>query len=397
MGMEGRAMTLELNKVSDQIDDMGQVLAGRARHQRRVLPAARKLLHLYANDQVRLRQVAESDVGQRLRCASPGDEALDRASPAPDMPEQATLVAADGSQIFPDRHGLAFYYVINIGSIVFRHGSGRAPVASTDPHLFFTDDQVYPDGAPISGDLVSAQRGLAEMRMLADLTLAEPEVGVPRLALADGPLLIWLPRADLPKGWQQRILDDYLACLDRMRSSGATVAGFVSRPHSAEVVALLYLAQLEPEERQAVASLAETDYRGLTDRALFGTLKAGQRSALFVRGTAANRDFGARGHEVFFFYLNTSTDLARVEVPEWVAQRPGLLDLVHAAVYDQSRFNSGYPYILTRADEQAVILGDEREALQGMIVRAMARHDLPIPELSRKAQQKQVARWRRRR
>jgi hypothetical protein len=27
----------------------------------------------------------------------------------------------------------------------------------------------------------------------------------------------------------------------------------------------------------------------------------------------------------------------------------------------------------------------------------MARHGLPVPELSRKAQQKQVARWRRRR
>jgi hypothetical protein len=397
MGIKGEAMTLELNKVAAQIDDMGRVLAGRARRQRQVLPAARELLHLYADDQERLRQVAESDVGQRLRCASPCDEALARAFPAPGMPDQATLIAADGSQIFPDRHGLAFFYAINVGSIVFRHGSGQAPAVATDPHLFFTDDQVYPGGAPVSGDLVSAQRDLAEMRMLAGLTLAEPEPGPPRLALADGPLLIWLQRADLPKDWQQRILDEYLGHLDRIRSGGATVAGFVSRPHSAEVVALLYLAQLGPEERQTVASLAETDYRGLTDRALFGTLQAGQRSALFVRGTATNRDFAARGHRVHFFYLNTGADLARVEVPEWVAQRPASLDLVHAAVYDQSRFNSGYPYVLTRADEQAVILGDEREALQGMIVRAMARHGLPMPELSRKAQQKQVARWRRRR
>jgi len=46
--------------------------------------------------------------------------------------------------------------------------------------------------------------------------------------------------------------------------------------------------------------------------------------------------------------------------------------------------------------EQAVILGGEREALDGMIAQAMARHGLWMPELSRKAQQKQVARWRRR-
>ena len=174
------------------------------------------------------------------------------------------------------------------------------------------------------------------------------------------------------------------------------MAGFVSRPHSAEVVALLYLAHLPEEERSAINSLAETSYRGLTDRALFGFLQEGERSALFVRGTATNRDFKAKGHAVFFFYLSTGPDLARVEVPEWAARQPEMLDLVHAAANDQCRFGNGYPYVLTRADEQAVILSDEREALEGYITRAMARHGLPLPELSRKAQQKRVARWRRR-
>ena len=146
----------------------------------------------------------------------------------------------------------------------------------------------------------------------------------------------------------------------------------------------------------SVKSLSDTGFRGLTDRALFGYLEPGERSALFVRGTASNREFQARGHAVFFFYLNTGTDLARVEVPEWVARQPAKLDLVHAAVYNQCIFNNGYPYVLTRADELAVILGDEREALENLIVQAMIRHGLPWPELSRKAQQKQVARWRRR-
>lgn len=397
MGGKGEAMTLELNKVTEQIDEMGRVLAARYKHRDRVLPAARELLHLFAHRQAELRQVAESEPGRRLRCASPGDEALDVALPAPAMPERVTLAAADGSQIFPDRHGLAFYYAINVGSIVFRHGSGQAPEVATDPRLFYTEERVYPGGNPVSGDLVSAERDLAEMRTLASLALAEPGGGPPRLALADGSLLIWLQRAHIPEKQQARILVDYLACLDRLRAGGATLAGFVSRPQSAEVVALLYLAQLEAEERQAINSLAETDYRGLTDRALFGYLAPGQRSALFMRGTASNRDFRTKGHAILFFYLNTGADLARVEVPEWVARRPKELDLVHAVVYEQCRFNNGYPYVLTRADEQAVIQGEEREALQAMIVRAMARHGLPPPELSRKAQQKQVARWRRRR
>jgi hypothetical protein len=154
---------------------------------------------------------------------------------------------------------------------------------------------------------------------------------------------------------------------------------------------------LEPEARQTVGGLVDTDFRGIADRALFSTLAPGERSALFVRGTAANQDFRARGHEIQFFYLNTGQDLARVEVPEWVARRSEWLDLVHASIHDQCRFNMGYPYVLTRADEQAVILGEEREALEGMIMRAMVQHGLYLPELSRKAQQKQVARWRRQR
>ena len=390
-------MTLELNKVTQQIEDMGQVLAERAGRQRRALPAARELLHLFAHQQSALYEVAESEAGQRWRCASPGDEPLDETFPMPVLPQRFTLVAADGSQIYPDRHGMAFYYVINVGSVVFRHGSGQAPDVATDPRFFYTEDQVYPDGRPVSSDLVSAERDLAEMRALVDLSLAEPTKGPPRLSLADGSLLIWLQRAAISEGQQARILLDYLAGLDRLRAADIAVAGFVSRPQSAEVVALLYLAHLEPEQRLALGGLADTAYRGLTDRALFGNLQPGERSALFVRGTAANRDFRGRGHGIHFFYLNTGNEVARVEVPEWIARRTERLDLVHAAVYDQCRFNNGYPYVLTRADEQAVIQGEEREILQGMIVQAMARHGLPPPQLSRKAQQKQVARWRRRR
>jgi hypothetical protein len=388
-------MTLELNKVTSQIDHMGHVLAGRAAHQGKVLPAAQALLREFANKQEALCLVAESEPGQRLRCASPGDEPLDAAFPPPALPDEVTIVAADGSQIYPDRHGIAFYYVINIGTIVFRHGSGQAPDVRTEPKLCYTDEEIYPGGAQVSSDLVSTERTLAEMQALAEATLAEPKAGPPRLALGDGPLLIWLQRADLPQGRQKRILADYLACLDQLRLGGATVSGLVSRPHSAEVVALLYLAQREPGARQEVKGLAETEYRGLTDRALFNALDPGQRSALFVRGTAANLDFRDRGHAIYFFYMNTGSDVARVEVPEWIARDPGRLGLAHAAIYDQCRCNNGYPYVLTRADEQAVILGQEREALEGMIMQAMARHGLSLPELSRKAQQKQAARWRR--
>ena len=390
-------MTLELNKVTAQIEEMSRALAERWRRHNKALPAAQALLHLYAHDQEELCRIAASEPGHRLRCAAPGDEPLDAALPAPPMPAQATLIAADGSQIYPDRHGPVFYYAINIGSIVFRHGSGQAPTASTDPHLYYTEDKVYPGGDPVSSDLVNVERSVAEMRALTGLLLAESASGSPCLGLSDGSLLLWIERAALPSDRQTDLLAAYLACLGQMRAQPAVVAGFVSRPHSAELVALLYLRQLEPDQRDQVPGLSDTPYRGLTDRALFrDLLRPGERSALFARGTAANERYRAEGHRIWFFYLNTGTDIARVELPEWLASRPEALSLLHAAVYDQCRFNNGYPYILTRADEQAVIQAQERETLEAMLAQAMLRHGLDLPELSRKAQQKQVARWRRR-
>lgn len=389
-------MTLELTKVAAQIEEMSQVLAERRRRQNKVLPAARELLHQFAHDQEELCRITASASGQRLRCAAPGDEQLDAALPVPPMSAQATLIAADGSQIYPDRHGSLFYYAINIGAIVFHHGSGEAPIVSTDPRLFYTEDKVYPGGDPVSSDLVNVERSVAEMQALANLLLAESGSGLPCLGLSDGPLLLWIERTALPSDRQADLLAAYLACLGRLRAQSLALAGFISRPHSAEVVALLYLRQLDPEQRGQVAGLSETPYRGLTDRALFGFLKPGERSALFARGTAANERYRAEGHRIWFFYLNTGADIARIELPEWLVCRPQALSLIHAAVIDQCRFNNGYPYILTRADEQAVIQGEEREALEAMLVKAMLRHGLDLPELSRKAQQKQVARWRRR-
>lgn len=388
-------MTLELGKVRDQIEEMGNVLAARAVRHREALPHAQQLLELYAGDLEELRRVALSEPGKKMRCAIPGDERLDtRRAPGP-MPAGATLIAADGSQIYPDRHGLAYYYILNVGTIVYRHGSSQAPCTSTWPDLCYTDEKVYPDGEPVSSDLVNTERNVAELKHLTALVLAEPACDTACLGLTDGPLLLWLGQTAVSAGEQHRLREEYLGCLDQLRGSAAIVAGFVSRPQSAEVLSLLYLRHLPEEQRGPAKDLHGTQYQGLADRHLFRGLAPGERSALFARGTPENAQYALRGHQIHFFYVNTGNDVARVEVPEWVAARGEALALVHAAVVNQCSFNNGYPYILTRADELAVIQGEERQTLETMLMQAMLRQGLPLPELSRKAEQKQAARWRR--
>jgi len=79
---------------------------------------------------------------------------------------------------------------------------------------------------------------------------------------------------------------------------------------------------------------------------------------------------------IFFFYLNVGGEIARIEIPGWIAQSPDLVNLVHAAILKQSENTQGYPYVLERAHELAVIKASERRSLEEMIERAMFRRGL---------------------
>lgn len=380
-------MTLELTKVTDQIEEVGRVLAAGAERRQKALPALRGLRQLFANDQERMQDLAESAMGREMNCAVPTQEALDAIFPAPEPPSQATILAADGSQINPDPHGWVLYYLINIGSLVYRHGSGQAPDAASEPRLAHAVDKA---GVPLAADRLDARRDLAELQKLADMAEAEP-AGDLLVALLDSTIGLRAWSANIPQAEQEMLQQRYVAHLERLRLLGVALAGVVSRSRRAGMVSLLDLARQEelPADVPAVSP-----FQGITDQMLWGDLKPGERSALFVQQGKS---------PVYFFYLNTASpetlpiaDLeaepARIELPDWVALNRDKLGLVHALVYDQCRINNGYPYALTRADELAVILNEEREALEMMILQAASRQEMPMPRVSHKAEQKRIAR-----
>jgi NurA domain len=387
MSSEGMAMTLELNKVTGQVEEMGQVLAEGALRRQKVLPALRALKSALTSDQERLEALARSPVGQEARCAVPTHESLNALFPAPEPPLRATVLAADGSEIRPDAHGVALYYLINIGSLVYRHGSGQAPAAASDPRMAHAVDE---KGNLLAQERLNARRDVAEIEKLADLAEAERS-NIPLVALLDSTLGLRAWSSAIPTAEQEALQATYQAQLDRLRSAGAALAGLISRSQQAGVVSLLDLGRREDPASPA-AELSP--FQGITDQALWGDLRPGERSAIF---------FQAGALPVYFFYLNTEppdwlpvpgveTEPARIEVPEWVALSPEKVRWVHALVYDQCRINNGYPYALTRADELAIILNEEREALEAMIMQAMSRRRMPLPRVSFKAAQKRIAR-----
>ena len=385
-------MTLELSRLTGQARAMGEELAARERQFADQVELARRWLAQYADQGKRLRHPARS-----IRAAIPTGEPLDAVHPLPAIPERFTVIAADGSQIQPDRHGAALYHLINVGSLVYRHGSGEAPEAHSEPTLGYTEAQMYENGHLVSGNVLDVRRDLAEITRLAGLCAVEPPG--PTIALVDGTLILWVLEG-LPAGEQCAKVTAYLDQLDRIRQAGAVVAAFVSRPRRTEVTRLLYLASLEGDEDRA--NQGHNPLEHLPDRAVFGALPPGARSALFVSPSPINyKYYHPAGHAVHFCYLNLAEEghdpvVARIEVPVWVAENPDRLELVHGAIVAQARIAGDYPYALARADELAFISGPEREAFEEMVTTALLRAGIRSA-LSPKAYYKTLTRQGRRR
>ena len=99
----------------------------------------------------------------------------------------------------------------------------------------------------------------------------------------------------------------------------------------------------------------------------------------------------SKGHQVHFFYLNVDDEVARVEIPKWVADDNNLLDLTHALVIDQCQRGHGYPVALSEAHEKAVITGADRELFWQMVETFLVGEHLPTPTSAKSRSKK--TRW----
>ncbi|PKB82582.1 MAG: nuclease, partial [SAR202 cluster bacterium Io17-Chloro-G9] len=76
-------------------------------------------------------------------------------------------------------------------------------------------------------------------------------------------------------------------------------------------------------------------------------------------------------HQVYFYYLNVGQEIARVEVPQWVALDEGLLTLGHTLILDQCQRGQGYPVAISEAHEQAVVDGRDRQLFKDLLAQTL--------------------------
>ncbi len=318
---------------------------------------------------------------------------------APERPSPITVVATDGSQIYPDRHVEPLFFLLNVSRVAVQYGTQEAPLLDAEPRLHFEDalsDHVDEVLRSLTTELVSALRDEMELELLLRTAREAQVEGRPLLALADGTLIRWMIRGMNNEAAEDALIARYTDYLQAFRAEAYPLGSYVSMPATTEVVNLLRFVagELEtPGPALDIEGPAAPVLDGLLDRHVFDTLlDDGERSATFG-STSHIQDAYPSGTEICYFYLRVPSavgegEIGRVEVPRWVADDPALLDRIHATVLRECEKGDGYPLVLSEAHERAVIRGPEREGFFRLMERRLRRAGLSSSN-SRKRRSKQ--------
>jgi hypothetical protein len=376
-------VTLRFEQIINDLDRLGHNM--NASERREWLRAARALLRTH--DPARLEsKLAHHRAVQGSTLAPIPLGSLDERIPAPPAPPSYRVVATDGSNIPPDRENPARYYLLNTGLVTLCYGASPFAEIGAQAQLFYQPADLYWDERrqqPINAQRLGLLMRVEEIAALPELAARATE---PCVALVDGQLVMWGLQNETRDRWflMERLLDAF----ERLREMRVPVVGYISDTESFELVNALkiYLCPTTPDRCQQCHSKGQAELElcyhlnDFRDPALlFDFLEAGERSCCFASQAEILKRY-PEAHKIVYFYLSTGDEIARVEVPRWVAADQGLLERVHAVLHQQCSLSGRmppYPPVLHEAHEAAVISTQEREAVRQLVEERLQRLGLP--------------------
>lgn len=376
-------MSLDLLALSGQVRDMARAVGGDSSSlHERILVTQRILEAESATWETWHEQVEKSRLKQAWLFANPL-EPLSTVYPLPDKPRIYAVAASDGSHIDVERHGIADYWLINVGRVSLVYGEDASFKAESVPTLGYRSNELVLNDsrsdqeAHVTGPVLAAYRDLFEGLRLADLVSSLPSDRT-KIALFDGTLIRWTLNSF--ENWlKNRFLQEQFTYFDGLLNLACPLASYISRPRSSDVVGLVQFTMVEGDTskwKTLYPQRVDSPLRGVNDNLLFDRiLRDGERSARFQSMSRINVDSYPSEHKIQFFYLKVGREIARVEFPAWVGD--GDLDLVHSLIYDQCQRGMGYPVALQRAHEQAVIHDGDRRQVEALIERIFATEAVP--------------------
>ncbi len=397
---------LDINKVAKQLPGIGQHLVRENAANQQRLQLATTSLYQAIERQAELAQI-QQEWGNRLFFntsipVEPLDTRIDIAAPPP----QQTVLATDGSQIAPSHHEIAYCYLINVGRVMIHYGQNLHPLLDSIPEVFYQQEDLYisRQWGISTEEWLGYRRAVSEATVLAELgcswvnppfsfddvvgvggasasaeasrnenpVLTPQKPRVPTLAMVDGSLVYWFLE-QLPTDARELILNPILAAWEELRGAGIPIVGYLSSSRSIDNLNLLRLLTCPHEVPDCPSHCADAtrlpcqQFEGVRDTTLWNTqLSPGQRSCWW-QSTAKILDWYDDRHKIYFCYLHVGQEIARVEVPAWVAEDETLAGVALSLIIAQVNKGYGYPVALAEAHNQAVVRGADRSSFFALL------------------------------
>jgi len=373
---------LDLTKVTRQMQGLSQHLTLEATASRQRLELAQKHFHQALASQQELINRQEAWRDRILFASATPVEPLATCIEIPVPPKVHTIIATDGSQIAPNHHEIAYCYLLNIGRVVLHYGQNRHPLLDSLPEVFYRPEDLYASQqwGIKTEEWMSYRRTASETTVLAELGCSF-KGEEPLLALVDGSLIHWFLE-QLPNDARDRILPPILEAWQQLRAAGLPLMGYVSASRSVEGINFLRLLACPhpvpdcmthcPNQAEKVPCKV---FDPLRDTSLWATqLTPGQRSPLWRSNSRILELY--KGQTIYFCYVHVGTEIARIEVPHWVAENQSMFDQALGLMLAQVQKGYGYPVAIAEAHNQAVIKGSDRARFFALLERQMIKAGL---------------------
>jgi NurA domain len=399
---------LDLTKLTRQMQGLSQHLTQEATVSKQRLELAQKYLQIAANRQTELVEIQEKWRDRMLFANATPMEPINTCIDIPVPPKVHTIIATDGSQISPNHHEIAYCYLINIGRVILHYGQNRHPLLDSLPEIFYSQEDLYASRqwGIRTEEWMSFRRTASETTVLAELSCAAkyplhnsqlaisnsqlppssppsqvPSTPLPTLAMVDGSLVYWFLE-QLPSDARQQILPPILDAWKLLKNAQIPLMGYLSASRNVEATNFLRLLACPHPAPDCVSFCPNQSekipckvFEALRDSTLWQTqLQPGQRGPLW-KSNARILDF-YEGQTIYFCYVHVGAEIARVELPSWVAEDTKMLDEALGLMLAQVQKGYGYPVALAEAHNQAVVRGADKARFFALLERQMIKAGL---------------------
>lgn len=380
---------LNLAKLAEQIPGISQHFQKEANASYQRLEKARTLLNKAQKDQEKWLDIQEKWRDRALFSSAIPVEPLHTAISIAPPDERHSVFATDGSQIAPSHHEIAYCYLINVGRVMLHYGQNRHPLLDSLPSVYYQSEDLYESRqwGIRTEEWMGYRRAVLEAQILTEMAgnwVKPPGAHFePNLAMVDGSLIYWFLE-NLPTEARDRILSPILEAWEELREAKIPLMGYVSASRSIEGVNFLRLPACPYDTPNCYNHCGDQDldhtpcqvFAPIRDATLWAELlEPGQRGTLF-RSSLHVLHLYPETQWIYFCYVHVGTEIARVEMPAWVAEDPTMLNQALGIMLAQVSKGYGYPVALAESHNLAVIRGGDRVRFFALLEQQMIRAGL---------------------